>query len=436
MHGAPNVTAFVAWAHKPSRFGVLAVGQWEETVVRFASLLRRMGITADVDAFHFHDPDVDWTRYGERAIDESDYTLVAVSQEWKERWEGQNQPTEGAGSVAEANALRSLFARDQRLFQRKVKLVVLPGQKSEFIPSGLHGVVRFQVNELTEEGVEDLVRTLTGKPKYVPPPLGALPVLPQSLIATPSAEPTSRRGELDQIAADLRVMRAVREQLPTPDLGDGPHLPWFREWERVNQRIASLEQRRRALEAEPGYRIEEAEHTHSFDENGFPLRDVVVFNIRAEEDGVDRLVTWREYTTDLRRGVITIVPLFGCELGAYEEDAEGRVRAELRFPGLSAGDTHILAFDVEFRTAERASVPWILGTPRWKRRRMTLRARFHPNFTPKQVWRADGVASRSEVPTRWVPELNVEPYSEGLYSHTFVDLEAQHVYGLVWSWPD
>jgi hypothetical protein len=164
-------TAFVIWAHGDRT--------WEQTVYDFTVGLRGCGIDADVDLFHQHDPGVDFTTLGPRAINSSDFVLIAVSAAYRERWEGTNDPTAGAGAVREANVLKSLFNENQDVFRHKVKVVVLPGATDVDIPGEIKAsVVHFAISAFDADGLEPLLRTITRQPAHAKPILGALPRLP------------------------------------------------------------------------------------------------------------------------------------------------------------------------------------------------------------------------------------------------------------------
>jgi SEFIR domain len=171
-------SAFVSWAHGHGSWDATRQAEWASVVTRFANALRHVGIDADLDRFHEHAPDINWQTYGSRAIHDNDYVLIAVSRGYKERWEGRNPPTEGAGAAREANVLKSLFDRDQATFWRKVKLVILPGASPDDIPDELGGMRQFVIQSLEQQQLEDLVRTLTGQPRYAKSPIGQLAALP------------------------------------------------------------------------------------------------------------------------------------------------------------------------------------------------------------------------------------------------------------------
>ncbi|HEX4435909.1 MAG TPA: hypothetical protein VH061_03860 [Solirubrobacteraceae bacterium] len=217
MDTAPDkdpTTAFVSWAHGDDA--------WEETIARFVFTLRELGIEADVDLFHLNDAAVNWATYGAVAATKSDFVVVAVSSRYRERWEETGDPTVGAGAAREANVLKTLFDQDRHEFYRKVKLAVLPGATEADVPVELGSAVqRFDVRTLDSNGLDGLVRTLTGQPSYIPPPVGAIPILPPRLLAAGGehaleldhasefADLRSRLGELEAALAGSQSQDAV-----------------------------------------------------------------------------------------------------------------------------------------------------------------------------------------------------------------------------------
>lgn len=152
---SPPRTAFISWAHGDQT--------WERTIARFASQLRAFGVNADVDLFHLNDDDVIWANYGGQAIQVNEFVLIAVNGPYKERWEGTNDRRVGAGAAREANVMKGLFDDDQHDFFRKVKIVLLPGSTVADIPAELRAAAqRFEIHTLDLDGLEELLRTLTG----------------------------------------------------------------------------------------------------------------------------------------------------------------------------------------------------------------------------------------------------------------------------------
>lgn len=274
---ATPITAFVSWAHRPNP-GTTAES-WRDQVLDLTVGLRRSGVDADIDLFHLSDPGVDWTRYGTSRIADSDRVVVVLNTAWRERREGRNRPTEGAGAVAEADALLSSFARDQDLFRRRVVLLLLPGISDDDVPDGWHGVQRCRVADSTPAGLTDLLRLLTDQPAFIAPPLGELPVLPPVSLGgagqfstRPEPAPGPPGGETvhanvsltrstsdtvttsDRVTAgpvtpgrddagrgdQIAVLESALRQMPSPEVGDGPHLPWVRQSQQIRQELMQL----------------------------------------------------------------------------------------------------------------------------------------------------------------------------------------------------
>jgi len=169
--------AFAIWAHQPN--DGLSSQEWEQQVVDFVYAMRTIGgIDLDVDLFHLSRRGADWTRLGPSHVAAGEHIRVIVNAAWRERWEGRNPPTVGAGAVAEANVLHSIFSRNQEEFGRRVVLVLLPGSSDDDIPDGWHGVQRRRVDDFALAGLTELLRLLTSQPQYEPPPVGAVPALP------------------------------------------------------------------------------------------------------------------------------------------------------------------------------------------------------------------------------------------------------------------
>ncbi|MGW7494778.1 NACHT domain-containing protein [Streptomyces luteogriseus] len=163
---------FVSWAHAHPSWDDERTSHWESTVFSFVELVRSNGIYADVDLYHLSERGIDWTRYGPQAIEKADMVLIAVSDAYKERWEGRNRPTEGAGAAREANVLKGIFDQDQSIFMKKAAVVILPGASAEDLPSELYCLPRFKVRALDSTDIEDLLRMLRAQPKYKPWPVG------------------------------------------------------------------------------------------------------------------------------------------------------------------------------------------------------------------------------------------------------------------------
>ena len=180
-----SIKALVSWAHKDESWTKKESAAWEAEVMEFTLALRQNGIDADIDLFYSHDNLADWTRFGQKAVEESEYVLVAISKAWAERWSGTNKPNVGAGVAVEADTLKGLFNSDQDALQNKLKIVVLGSKSASEIPHDMARFQRFPVDVYQPETFTDLLRTLTNQPYYVKPPLGNVPVLSPAVTKAP-----------------------------------------------------------------------------------------------------------------------------------------------------------------------------------------------------------------------------------------------------------
>jgi hypothetical protein len=210
VSGEHHPTAFVSWAHDDPA--------WESTVYAFVQGLYANGIEAEIDLFHLSDPLVNWADYGPRAIESCDHVLIAVSAAYKRRWDGTEDPTKGAGAASEANTLKSIFGDDRDEFQRKVKVVVLPGVTEDDIPLPIKAAIqRFHVDPRSTGSFEGLVRMLTGQPAFDRPALSTIPELPPR-VAEVAAVPTT--GDEDrELVAFIDELRGSLEELGNGYLG-------------------------------------------------------------------------------------------------------------------------------------------------------------------------------------------------------------------------
>lgn len=175
---AVSLRAFITWAHRHRDWSTAETDEWRSKVHGLADALITHGIDAEIDLWHESSTQVDWTRWGQQQVARDGFILVALNRAWTERWQGSNAATEGAGVVAEADAMKGLFQQNQADFRKRTILVQLPGEHESRIPLDLHGVTRCRVSSFGADGLEELLRLLTGQPRYLRPPLGSTPILP------------------------------------------------------------------------------------------------------------------------------------------------------------------------------------------------------------------------------------------------------------------
>jgi len=192
-----NPTAFVSYAQSSRR--------WQERVLLFTKVLRVSGgVDAELDLFHGSDHR-QWTTFGSELIETCDFTLIAIDAAYKRRWLGKEKTGVGAGVGREAAAIRAIFDRDQDEFVRRVKIVLLPGTSKRDIPDDLLGVCEwFKVPTFDRAGLEQLLRSILGKPEFLKPPLGDIPELPPRAIENLQRDASAGAPDVHEPEATLR----------------------------------------------------------------------------------------------------------------------------------------------------------------------------------------------------------------------------------------
>ncbi|MBK1785504.1 toll/interleukin-1 receptor domain-containing protein [Prauserella sp. ASG 168] len=153
--------------------------QHREAVRELATLLVDNGIEVDLDAWsekHRHD----WYVWATRGITEADFVLVIASAEYRRMGDGNGPAHLNLGGQSEAALLRELVQSRREEFTKKILPVILPGHTVDEIPFFLqpYAATRYELDSITAEGAESLLRVIFGKPEHLPPPLGTPPTLP------------------------------------------------------------------------------------------------------------------------------------------------------------------------------------------------------------------------------------------------------------------
>lgn len=266
-----RITAFVSWSHASNAGAAAAPGTaaradadkaWEREVYDLVTTLRaKGGIDAIVDLANESDH-TDWTRFGPTLIRERDVTLVAVNAAWRRAWEGSGPADVGAGAASETDELHGLFNRDREAFQRRVKLILLPGSDQTDLPPGLDRIPRYIVSTIDSAGIEPLLRALTSQPRLPLVELGPVPLLPAETAkaidrdapaavdsesdrprdpaptaAPPSAGAATRAAPL---AAEIAFLESALRQLPAQGAITERDEPRAREWGQMRRQLVQL----------------------------------------------------------------------------------------------------------------------------------------------------------------------------------------------------
>lgn len=148
-----------------------------ERVRRLYELLRANGVDARAD-FTAQELPQDWGLWTEEQVTAADRILVVTSAEYRRQASRAEAEPTGSGVRYEAKFLRDAMVRNQKAAIERFPLVLLPGISDDEVPRLFEGgQTRYRVDPLTGEGVDRLLRVLTGQPGYVEPDLGAAPTL-------------------------------------------------------------------------------------------------------------------------------------------------------------------------------------------------------------------------------------------------------------------
>jgi hypothetical protein len=159
---APSV--FVSYAHDSVEHKGL--------VRHFCTLLQSQGVRVCLDQWD-DDGRKDWSSWAMENLDH-DFVLVIASPDYQRRAEGRTPPHEGRGTQWESAILRDRLTQDRPYWTRRILPVVLPGRAVSEIPAFLtpYSTTRYEVEELTADGVAYLLGALHAVAADPTPPLG------------------------------------------------------------------------------------------------------------------------------------------------------------------------------------------------------------------------------------------------------------------------
>jgi hypothetical protein len=168
--GGP-VRVLISYAHGDS--------DHEESVRKLWWLLRSSGVDARLDVTAAGQRQF-WPDWMGEQLREAAFVLVVASPEYRERGEDRGDRSTGRGVRWEARLLKERWYADPEAGLRSILPVVLPGGDTEGLPDWLLpvGGTVYQVAELSERGMEELLRVLTVQPREIEPPIGPVRTLP------------------------------------------------------------------------------------------------------------------------------------------------------------------------------------------------------------------------------------------------------------------
>ncbi|MFF1661391.1 toll/interleukin-1 receptor domain-containing protein [Streptomyces sp. NPDC058258] len=142
-----------------------------ETIRRFAERLRQAGVDAWIDQFDEHNPPESWPDWMRREIDKSDFVIVAVTNNYVQRFNRETGPGIGSG-VRWEGALITADLYHSRRERAKFIPVVLRAGDASLIPAPLNMTSWFVIGEAADANLARLVQVLLRNPGKLPSELG------------------------------------------------------------------------------------------------------------------------------------------------------------------------------------------------------------------------------------------------------------------------
>lgn len=146
----------------------------QQRVKQLVDDLRGDGFEATMDLYALNPPE-GLPAWMLNSIRKADYVLMVITETYRKRCEGDEDPGKGKGVKWETGIITRRLYQDEFRTGKFLPVVVNKADASA-MPSVLIGNVYFDVSD--PKGLERLVRLLSDQPEYVPPPVGRTPVLP------------------------------------------------------------------------------------------------------------------------------------------------------------------------------------------------------------------------------------------------------------------
>ncbi|MFD8097282.1 toll/interleukin-1 receptor domain-containing protein [Streptomyces samsunensis] len=161
-------SVFICYAHDSPRH--------KETAHQFGDLLVRNGVDVHMDRYA-EGKRGDWAIWARKLIDQVDFVIVLASPICRKAFDGELQGLEHPGIRSESRLINERLHVYRDEWTAKVLPVVLPHELVDNIPEMLQPWTsdHYDVTQLTPEGIDELLRAMTGVPKCPRPPLGQLP---------------------------------------------------------------------------------------------------------------------------------------------------------------------------------------------------------------------------------------------------------------------
>ncbi len=146
----------------------------KEKVLELADRLRKDGVDATIDRYEESPPE-GWQRWMLDRVEESDFVLVACTEQYDRRFRSKEEVGKGKGVTWEGGVIiQELY--DAQGKNSKFIPITLNSESGDFIPNPLRSATNYRLEN--DAGYELLYRRLTNQPQTTKPDLGKLITLP------------------------------------------------------------------------------------------------------------------------------------------------------------------------------------------------------------------------------------------------------------------
>ncbi|KEF02796.1 hypothetical protein DF17_31960 [Streptomyces rimosus] len=148
----------------------------KEYARKFGNLLVRNGVDAHMDQWYVTNRK-DWAIWAHELINKVDFVTVLASPICRKAFDGELSGPDNPGIRSEALLIKEMLHTLRDEWTAKVLPVVLPHELVDNVPKVLQPWTsdHYDVRRLTPEGIDDLLRAMTGVPRHTRPPLGKMP---------------------------------------------------------------------------------------------------------------------------------------------------------------------------------------------------------------------------------------------------------------------
>jgi hypothetical protein len=155
-----NKSVFISYSHKfPTT---------KDAVLQLADRLVAEGVDVCLDQYIHGDPPEGWTKWMQDCIDKADFILLVFTEDYKTRWDGNENPGQGLGVTRESIIINSKLYQSGRN-NAKYRALILSREDRKYIPDIL---VSDYTSYCIPDDYDELYFLITGQPKVVKPQLG------------------------------------------------------------------------------------------------------------------------------------------------------------------------------------------------------------------------------------------------------------------------